>query len=73
MAYFDDLAYRSAGTVGHKKIFLQENDTGPDDAMHDWDGIFIECDLSGKVNPDGPLNNILDFKDRVLKTMGIKE
>ena len=73
MAYFDDLSFRSAATVGHKKIFLEENDTGPDDAVHDWDGVFIECDLGGKVSPAEPINNILDFKGRVLETMGIKE
>ncbi|MEA3560150.1 MAG: alkaline phosphatase family protein, partial [Candidatus Omnitrophota bacterium] len=46
MAYFDDLSYRSAGTVGHKKLFLGENDTGPDDAVHDWDGVFIKYNRS---------------------------
>jgi len=71
MAYFDDLAYRSAGTVGHKKLFLEENDTGPDDAMHDWDGVFIEYDPSRKEKKDLGQISILDFKDRVLKVMGI--
>ena len=41
MAYFDDLSYRSAGTVGHGRLFLEENDTGPDDAVHDWEGVFL--------------------------------
>ena len=41
MVFFDDLYYRSAGTVGHGTKYLLENDTGPDDAVHDWDGIFI--------------------------------
>jgi len=51
MVYFDDLYYRSAGTVGRKTLFLEENDTGPDDAMHDWEGIII------KYDPANPLNN----------------
>ncbi|HEX6290614.1 MAG TPA: alkaline phosphatase family protein [Herpetosiphonaceae bacterium] len=39
--FFGDLYWRSAGTVGHGLIHLLENDTGPDGANHDWDGIFI--------------------------------
>jgi predicted AlkP superfamily phosphohydrolase/phosphomutase len=41
MVYFDDLAWRSAGTVGHPGLYLAENDTGPDDAVHDHEGLFI--------------------------------
>jgi predicted AlkP superfamily phosphohydrolase/phosphomutase len=36
---FDDLYWRAAGTVGHGARYLLENDKGPDDAVHDWDGI----------------------------------
>ena len=39
--YFGNLVWRSAGTVGHKKLFLEENDTGPDDAVHAKFGVFI--------------------------------
>jgi predicted AlkP superfamily phosphohydrolase/phosphomutase len=39
--YFGDLLWRSAGTVGHNKIFLEKNDTGPDDAVHAKQGLFI--------------------------------
>ena len=35
MVYWDDLYWRSAGTVGHASMFLPENDTGPDDAVHE--------------------------------------
>ncbi len=40
MAYFGDLRWRSAGTVGHGRWFLTENDTGPDDAVHSFDGVY---------------------------------
>lgn len=43
-AFFGDLYWRSAGTVGHGAIHLVENDTGPDGANHDWDGIFMMAD-----------------------------
>lgn len=41
---FGDLAWRAAGTIGHKTLWIFDNDTGPDDAVHDWDGIFIMYD-----------------------------
>ncbi|MGH9919310.1 MAG: alkaline phosphatase family protein, partial [Nitrososphaerales archaeon] len=41
MVYFDDLDWRSAGTVGHESLYLFENDTGPDDSVHSMDGIFM--------------------------------
>ena len=41
IVYFGDLSWRSAGTVGNKNIHIFENDTGPDDANHAEDGIFI--------------------------------
>jgi predicted AlkP superfamily phosphohydrolase/phosphomutase len=41
MVYFDDLNWRSAGTVGHGSLYLPENDTGPDDSVHSMEGIFL--------------------------------
>ena len=44
MVYFGDLAWRALGSVGGGKVHTFENDTGPDDANHDWHGIFIVYD-----------------------------
>ena len=41
LVYFDNLYWRSAGTIGHNTLYLSENDTGPDDAVHWWDGMFL--------------------------------
>ena len=41
MVYFDDLYWRSAGTIGYDALYLSENDTGPDDAVHAEDGLFV--------------------------------
>ena len=41
MVYFDDLNWRSAGTVGHDSLYLFENDTGPDDSVQSMNGIFL--------------------------------
>jgi predicted AlkP superfamily phosphohydrolase/phosphomutase len=70
MVYFDDLYWRSAGTMGHNALYLAENDTGPDDAVHAQHGIFILYDPEiGNVGriPDV---NILDVAPTLLKIMG---
>jgi predicted AlkP superfamily phosphohydrolase/phosphomutase len=41
IVYFDNLYWRSAGTIGHNVMHLEENDTGPDDSVHWMDGVFI--------------------------------
>ncbi len=41
IVYLGDLDWRSAGTVGNGTVHLFENDTGPDDANHAPEGIFI--------------------------------
>jgi len=38
---FGNLAWRSVGSVGRGRIHTFENDTGPDDANHAWDGILV--------------------------------
>src|SRR5207245_1962767 len=39
--FFGDLYWRSSGMVGSGKVHSKENDTGPDGANHNWDGIFV--------------------------------
>jgi predicted AlkP superfamily phosphohydrolase/phosphomutase len=41
IVYFGNLDWRSAGSVGIGAVHLYENDTGPDDANHAENGIFI--------------------------------
>ncbi len=49
MLYLDDLNWRPAGTIGWPSNYLAENDRGPDDAMHDWYGVFAVYDPEGTV------------------------
>jgi len=44
IVYFDDLAWRSIGSVGFNSIYAVENDTGPDDANHAPQGLVIFYD-----------------------------
>lgn len=39
IAYFDNLSWRAAGTLGWNTNYLPHNDRGPDDAEHDWYGV----------------------------------
>lgn len=45
MVYFDDLNYRSSGTVGEGKIFPEANGEGMDEANHKPNGVFIMARL----------------------------
>lgn len=47
IVYWGNLRWRSVGSVGYDDIFTFENDTGPDDANHDYHGIFILDDRTG--------------------------
>ena len=71
MVYFDDLNWRSAGTVGYDSIYLDENDTGPDDAVHDWYGVYIIYDPKKKIGKDLGVKNILDIAPTSLNILGI--
>ena len=52
IVHFGGLYWRSIGTVGHKSIHVQENDTGPDGCNHAQYGTFIlaapNCPLHGE-------------------------
>ncbi|WP_008312709.1 alkaline phosphatase family protein [Leptolyngbya sp. PCC 6406] len=41
IVYFDDLAWRSVGSVGINSLYTLDNDTGPDDANHAPFGLMI--------------------------------
>ncbi len=61
IVYFEDLSWRSVGTVDYDSIYLAENDTGPDDAVHNYDKIFIIANLKEKVGRNIGTKNILDI------------
>jgi predicted AlkP superfamily phosphohydrolase/phosphomutase len=70
MVYFDDLYWRSAGTLGHNSLYLDENDTGPDDSVHWYDGILIL--YSKKLGNKSQIErmSIYDVAPSLLKIMG---
>jgi predicted AlkP superfamily phosphohydrolase/phosphomutase len=76
LVYFDNLARRSVGTVGHGQIHVQGNDTGPDDANHDPDGIFIATRLRDfrrgiRKNLPAGAASCLDVTPTILQEFGL--
>ncbi len=70
LAYFDDLRWRSVGSVGSGKIHTHENDTGPDDANHAEEGMFIlrAPGLQGNRKLDGA--RLIDAAPTILDLLG---
>ncbi len=76
MVYFDGLSRRSVGTVGKGEIIRSGNDTGPDDANHDPEGIFIAAllsDVRQGVRKDRRVENVscMDITPTVLHRFGL--
>lgn len=72
LVYFDDLYWRSAGTIGHPSPYLDENDTGPDDAVHAHEGLYIwhRPGASGSRRVDA---SIYDVAPTVLRVFGLDD
>ena len=69
--YFGDLGWRSNGSLGHGRHWTFENDTGPDDANHDRDGI---CVIAGPGIPAGRREDlsIYDIAPTILDLAGLE-
>ena len=69
MVYFGDLYWRSVGQVGTGTVHVFENDTGPDDANHAYEGLYI---LAGGGAPTGrgPERQIVDVAPTLLTLLG---
>ena len=67
---FGDLYWRSIGSIGYQCIHVFDNDTGPDDANHAQDAMFV---LSGTGLNKGPIPpiDILDFAPTVMRLYGL--
>jgi predicted AlkP superfamily phosphohydrolase/phosphomutase len=70
MVYFDELRFRSAGTMGHPSLFLQENDSGPDDAVHSLHGVFLYHPAGGTRPAKLPAFPLIDITPTLLELLG---
>lgn len=71
IVYLDDLYWRSAGTVGYDTLYLPENDTGPDDAVHDFDGLYIFYDPESMEPGQYKDISIYDIEPLILEYFGV--
>jgi predicted AlkP superfamily phosphohydrolase/phosphomutase len=71
IVYFGDLEWRSVGSVGNPSLYTYENDTGPDGANHDRDGIFAMTGLEGQ--PTGRVDglSLVDVGPTILRLYGL--
>jgi len=73
IVYWGDLDWRSVGQVGMGGIHTFENDTGPDDANHDYHGIFAmaDPDRPGVGRDIGPVH-LMDVAPTILDLYGLE-
>ncbi len=71
MVYFGGSSWRSAGTMGHLSRFLPENDTGPDDSVHSFEGIYSISGVRSGAGRLGPSQKIIDVAPTLLALMGL--
>lgn len=71
LVYFGDLHWRTAGGLGYEQHFTLENDTGPDDANHATEGMFIlyEPTRSGRGRIGD--RQLMDIAPTILDRIGI--
>jgi predicted AlkP superfamily phosphohydrolase/phosphomutase len=69
LVYFGELRWRSIGLVGTGTVHLFANDTGPDDANHAPDGLYIL--VGDGIEPGrGPDRSLMDVAPTVLSLLG---
>jgi predicted AlkP superfamily phosphohydrolase/phosphomutase len=70
IVYFGDLGWRSNGSLGHGRHWTYDNDTGPDDANHDRNGL---CIIAGPGVPAQRREDLLiyDIAPTILAQAGL--
>jgi predicted AlkP superfamily phosphohydrolase/phosphomutase len=69
LVYFGDLHWRSIGRVGTGAVHVLENDTGPDDANHAQEGMYVLAAPGVPPGP-GPHRDIRDVAPTLLDLLG---
>ncbi len=69
LVYFGDLYWRSLGQVGTGAVHAFENDTGPDDANHAHDGLYVVVADGVEPGP-GPERALYDVAPTLLELLG---
>jgi predicted AlkP superfamily phosphohydrolase/phosphomutase len=70
LVYFGDLHWRSVGSVGHGAYTTFDNDTGPDDANHAVEGMFIWHDPKARGRGQIQPHQLMDIAPTILNYLG---
>ena len=70
---FGNLAWRALGEVGSGQIHAIGNDTGPDDANHAQDGIFIDFDPAQAARGEIDRKNVPDLCSMIYSQLGVDD
>ena len=70
VVYFGDLAWRSNGSLGHGRHWTFDNDTGPDDANHAQDGLWVTAGPGIRAERRDDLS-ILDVAPTIMELSGL--
>lgn len=71
IVYFGDLNWRSVGSLGLNSIYTFENDTGPDDANHAQQGLYIYHNPRTPGRGQGPRRHLMDVAPSILDLMDL--
>jgi predicted AlkP superfamily phosphohydrolase/phosphomutase len=71
IVYFGDLNWRSVGSLGVDAIHTFTNDTGPDDANHAQEGLYIYYGPGTHGQGRGPKQHLMDVAPTVLELMDV--
>jgi predicted AlkP superfamily phosphohydrolase/phosphomutase len=71
LVYFDDLSWRATQDIGHGTLYSFDTEIGPDDAVHDYQGIVALSSAGG--TPGRRLENadLRDIAPTILTAMGV--
>ncbi len=69
MVYFGNLHWRAVGSIGYGRHYSLENDTGPDDANHAEEGMFILHDPRSRGHGELAAQQLMDIAPTVLSLM----
>jgi len=71
VVYFGNLDWRAVGSLGLGDVYTFENDTGPDDANHAQQGMYILYDPAHAAGGKRLAAHIMDMAPTVLDLMGL--
>jgi predicted AlkP superfamily phosphohydrolase/phosphomutase len=71
IVYFGNLSWRSLGSLGTGTVHTFENDTGPDDANHAQEGLYIYYHPRRESRGAGPRRHLMDVAPTVLELVGV--